>query len=207
MGWLISIRSRGPSEVLVIADETANPVFVAADLLAQAEHSPGSAILLTWDDALVERVLHELERLLVDLSRADLTLASLNQFSSLIRVKDADQAVELSQQMAPEHLHVQTANPDELVPRLTKAGAVFAGHLTPVALGDYVAGPSHVLPTGATARWASGLSSNDFLRSSSVISYDRHGLESDAPHLGLLADREGLTAHRLSVEVRLESSE
>ena len=117
---------------------------------------------------------------------------------------ELDQAVELANRMAPEHLHVQTRDSRQFIPRLVNAGALFVGHQTPVALGDYVAGPSHVLPTGATARWASGLSSNDFLRPSSVIEYTVDALQNDAEDLRLLADREGLSAHRSSVDVRLQ---
>jgi len=194
----------GPSEVLVIADGTAHSKFVAADLLAQAEHFPGSAVLLSTDADLLLSVRDELGSLLADLSRADLTIASLNQYSGLVLVEDMEQAVRLANQMAPEHLHLQAESPDRWIPRLTNCGALFVGHQTAVALGDYVAGPSHVLPTGATARWASGLSSNDFLRPSSVIEYTQVGLERDGLHAQRVARQEGLTAHALSIEVRLE---
>ena len=120
-------------------------------------------------------------------------------------VRDEDEAVRLSNRIAPEHLHVSTADPGRLVPRLTDAGAIFLGHSTPVAAGDYAAGPSHVLPTGGTARWASGLSANDFLKRSSLISLSYEGLAALAPDIRLLADKEGLTAHRLSVDLRLEN--
>lgn len=194
----------GPSEILVIADQTADPRYVAADLLAQAEHSPGSAILLTTDEGLIAGVLLALRKYLDELSRSDLAVASLNQYSALVLVQDMNQAVAFANRMAPEHLHLQTESPNEWVPRLTTAGAVFVGHQTPVALGDYVAGPSHVLPTGATARWASGLSSNDFLRPSSVIEYDQSGLDVDGIHAQRVAGKEGLTAHQLSVRVRMK---
>ncbi|MCH2180215.1 MAG: histidinol dehydrogenase [Mariniblastus sp.] len=194
----------GPSEVLILADDTADPSFVAADLLAQAEHSPGSAILLTPDSELPRSVLEALESQLGTLSRADLSITSLNQFSGLIQVRDMPQAVSLANRMAPEHLHIQTRSPRDWVPQLTRAGAIFVGHGTPVALGDYVAGPSHVLPTGATARWASGLSSNDFLRPSSVIQYDPVGLLSDGTHAKEVARSEGLSAHEFSVELRMK---
>ena len=194
----------GPSEVLILADETADPAFVASDLLAQAEHSPGSAVLLTPDSELIRLVTESLKSQLTALSRASLSLASLNQFSGLIQVRDMQQAVSLANRMAPEHLHIQTRSPRQWVPQLTKAGAVFVGHDTPVALGDYVAGPSHVLPTGATARWASGLCSNDFLRPSSVIEYDQVGLQLDGTHAQQVARSEGLTAHELSIEIRMK---
>ncbi len=194
----------GPSEILVIADRTAQPSYLAADLLAQAEHSPGSAILLTPDENLIQQVVLSLEQLLADLPRADLMIDSLNQYSGLVLVRDIEQAVEVANRMAPEHLQVQTESPSQWVPRLTTAGAVFVGHQTPVALGDYVAGPSHVLPTGATARWASGLSSNDFLRSSSVVQYDLAGLQADGVHARRVARQEGLEGHQLSIQLRME---
>nr|WP_233578646.1 histidinol dehydrogenase [Tautonia sociabilis] len=193
----------GPSEVVLVADWTADPEFVAADLMSQAEHSPGSGILITWEPDLIDRVADALDRQLSRLSRGDLARDSLEQFGALILVRDEDEAVELTNLFAPEHLHVSTSDAHRLAARLTNAGAIFLGHLTPVALGDYAAGPSHVLPTGGTARWASGLASNDFLKRSSLIHVDRQGLEHLAPDVRLLADKEGLTAHRYSVDVRL----
>jgi histidinol dehydrogenase len=193
----------GPSEVVVIADESANPDYLAADLISQAEHSPGASILLTWDDSLIDRVIGSLEDQLSRLSRGDLARASLDRFGALIRVRSEDEAVRLSNLFAPEHLHVSTADPKRLLPALTDAGAIFLGHDAPVAVGDYAAGPSHVLPTGGTARWASGLSANDFLRRTSLLAVDRKGLARLAPDVCRLADKEGLSAHRYSVEVRL----
>lgn len=194
----------GPSEVVVIADETAIPRYLAADLISQAEHSPGASILLTWDSTLPDRVSWALEDELGRLSRGSLARDSLERFGALVLVRDEDEAVRLSNKIAPEHLHVSTADPRRLVPRLTDAGAIFLGHSTPVAAGDYAAGPSHVLPTGGTARWASGLSANDFLKRSSLISLSNVGLAALAPDIRLLADKEGLSAHRLSVDLRLE---
>ncbi len=121
-------------------------------------------------------------------------------------MSDEEQAIAIANQIAPEHLHLSTAEPRRLVPRLKHAGAIFLGHYAPVAAGDYAAGPSHVLPTGGTARWASGLSVNDFLKRSSLIELDRTGLNSLAPDIRLLADKEGLTAHRLSVDLRLDDT-
>jgi histidinol dehydrogenase len=193
----------GPSEVVLIADATANPCYVASDLISQAEHSPGASILLTWHAPLVEEVVHSLEDQLSRLSRGELARDSLEQFGALILVRDEDEAVRLSNLFAPEHLHVSTAAPERLLPALRNAGAIFLGHHTPVAIGDYAAGPSHVLPTGGTARWASGLSANDFLRRSSLISVTREGLERLAPDVRRLADIEGLGAHRSSVDLRL----
>ncbi len=193
----------GPSEVVVIADHTAEPAHLAADLLAQAEHSPGSAVLFASDRGVAGATVEWLERHLSRLDRADLTRSSLREFSAVIRVENLDQAVEWTQLLAPEHLHLQTADNAALIPRLTRAGAIFDGRWTPVAMGDYVAGPSHVLPTGATARWASGLSSNDFLRSSSVVQYTQQALERESDLIRQMTEVEQLPAHGLSVEVRL----
>lgn len=196
----------GPSEVVLIADWTADPRYIASDLISQAEHSPGASILITWEPDLIDRVVSALEEQLSRLSRGDLARDSLERFGALILARDEDEAVELSNAIAPEHLHVSTSDPERLADRLTNAGAIFLGHETPVAVGDYAAGPSHVLPTGGTARWASGLSANDFLKRSSMIQVDRRGLERLAPDIRLLADAEGLTAHRYSVDVRLEET-
>jgi histidinol dehydrogenase len=193
----------GPSEVVVIADATARPEYLAADLISQAEHSPGASILITWEPPLIDRVLAALEDQLGRLSRGSLARESLERFGALVLVRDEGEAIAVSNRIAPEHLHVSTAEPERLVPNLTDAGAIFLGHHTPVAAGDYAAGPSHVLPTGGTARWASGLSANDFLKRSSLISLSRAGLSALAPDIRLLSDKEGLTAHRLSVDVRL----
>ncbi len=197
----------GPSEVVVIADWTADPRFVAADLISQAEHSPGASILITWEPDLIDRVDAALADQLARLSRGDLARDSLERFGALILVKDEHEAVTLTNLIAPEHLHVSTSDPDRLAARLTNAGAIFLGHETPVAVGDYAAGPSHVLPTGGTARWASGLSANDFLKRTSLIWVDRDGLAKLAPDIRRLADKEGLSAHRYSVDIRLEDPE
>lgn len=197
----------GPSEVVLIADWTADPRFVAADLISQAEHSPGASVLITWEADLIDRVADALEQQLARLSRGDLARDSLERFGALILVRDEDEAVTLTNLIAPEHLHVSTSDPDRLAERLTNAGAIFLGHETPVAVGDYAAGPSHVLPTGGTARWASGLCSNDFLKRTSLIYVTHEGLADIAPDVRLLADKEGLTAHRYSVDVRFEDDQ
>ena len=194
----------GPSEVVLIADRSAVPAFVAADLISQAEHSPGASILLTWERGLIDQVAQALEDQLARLSRGGLARDSLERFGALVLVRDEDEAIAISNQIAPEHLHVSTAESKRLLPRLTNAGAIFLGHFSPVAAGDYAAGPSHVLPTGGTARWASGLSANDFLKRSSVIALSRDGLAALAPDIRLLADKEGLSAHRSSVDLRLD---
>ena len=194
----------GPSEVVVIADESTRPDFAAADLLAQAEHAPGASIFITWNSATLEDTLVELKRQVAQLSRSDLTVQSLEAFGALILVRHEDEACEITNLIAPEHLHIAVNHADRLLTKIRNAGATFLGHYSPVALGDYVAGPSHVLPTGGTARWASGLTANDFLRSSSVISYSQPSLEGVARDVQIMADKEGLTAHRASVDIRLE---
>ncbi len=192
----------GPSEVIVIADQTARPDFIAADLLAQAEHSPGSAILISWSNDLIEAVEGELARQVGELERGELTTDSLRAFGALILVRDEDQACRLTDQFAPEHLHIQTARPRDLIAKIRNSGAAFLGHYTPVALGDYAAGPSHVLPTGGTCTWAAGLSCNSFLRSGSVTEFDADALAVIADDVQRLATEEGLTAHARSVSIR-----
>lgn len=196
----------GPSEVVVIVDETTRPDFAAADLLAQAEHAPGSAILVTWSERVWRDTVDELKRQLNTLSRGDLARESLAQFGALVLVRDADEAVTLANQLATEHLHIATENAEALLAKIPHCGAAFLGNYSPVAVGDYVAGPSHVLPTGATARWASGLSANSFLRSNSVIHFTAKRLAEVAEDVRMLADKEGLTAHRESVIVRTKQS-
>lgn len=192
----------GPSEVVVIADETTNPAFAASDVLAQAEHSPGASIVVSWNKDVLDQIEAEVFKQLATLERAELTAASLNDFSAFILCNDEDEACAVTNDIAPEHLQIAIDNARRLLPKITTSGATFLGPYSPVALGDYAAGPSHVLPTGGTARWASGLSSNHFLRSSSVIDYNRSALQSIAPCIGVLADKEGLTAHKRSVTIR-----
>lgn len=193
----------GPSEVVVIADETTNPDYAASDMLAQAEHSPGASIVISWDASMLHRIEQSIVRQLSQLERSDLTLSSLNEFGASILCRDEEQACEVTSLIAPEHLQIAIDDARRLLPKIRNSGATFLGHFTPVALGDYAAGPSHVLPTGGTARWASGLSSNHFLRSSSVIQYDQPALVSIAPHVARIADKEGLTAHKQSVLLRI----
>ena len=193
----------GPSEVVVIADESTPAEFVAADLIAQAEHAPGSSVLITWSSKLVDDVKGELTRQLATLERGDVARQSLEEFGALVFVRDADEAAQLANQFAAEHLHIAAHDAEALLAKISNAGAVFLGPYAPVALGDYAAGPSHVLPTGGTARFASGLSSNDFLRAGSVISASRAELAAVADLVRTLSDKEGLTAHRASVDVRL----
>jgi histidinol dehydrogenase len=197
----------GPSEVVVLADESARPDFVASDLISQSEHSPGSAILITWHPPLVPLVKAALEEQLSRVDRGNLARASLEQYGALVVVSDAAAAARLSDSLAPEHLHISTAAPEKLLALVQNAGAIFLGHDTPVAVGDYVAGPSHVLPTGGTARFANGLCANDFLKRSSIISYDKAALQFAADDIRLLAAKEGLTAHSASVDVRFTPPE
>jgi len=193
----------GPSEVVVLADDSARADFVASDLIAQAEHSPGSGVLITWHAPLIAGVRDELVRQLARLQRGDLARQSLEEYGALIVARDADEAARLCDLLAPEHLHISTANPEELLAKVQNAGAIFLGHDTPVAVGDYIAGPSHVLPTGGTARFANGLCANDFLKRSSVISYNREALADAADDIRRMAAKEGLTAHSASVDIRL----
>lgn len=193
----------GPSEVLVIADESSNPQWVALDLISQAEHYPGSAILVSWSEALIADVKRYLESYCQSLDRGNLAAKCLDEYGALVVVDDPTQAVQLANELAPEHLHIQCREQDAVANAIHNAGAIFVGSFTPVAVGDYIAGPSHVLPTGATARWASGLSCNHFLRSHAVIRYDQAALVADAPALQEIATLEGLTGHWQSVAVRV----
>ena len=193
----------GPSEVVVIVDSSTRADYTAYDLMAQAEHAPGASVLIGWDEGVLRDAVAEVARQLEKVKRGDLARQSLEDFGAVILAQDADEACQLADEIAPEHLHVATENAEELLAKLRHAGAIFLGNYTPVALGDYAAGPSHVLPTSGTARFASGLSSNDFLRPGSVIHFERDGMEKLAPAVRALANKEGLTAHRESVEIRL----
>lgn len=193
----------GPSEVVVLADSSADPQFVAADLISQAEHSPGSGVLITWHEPLVAEVLSALEKQLEELDRGGLARQSLEAYGAMIVARDQQHASELTDLLAPEHLHISMDDAESMLQMVQNAGAVFMGHFTPVALGDYIAGPSHVLPTGGTARFANGLASADFLKRSSVIEYDQQSLRAESDSVRLLASKEGLTAHSASVDIRL----
>lgn len=195
----------GPSEVIVIADDSVNPEYVAADLIAQAEHDPASSILITWHEPLLDLVEKALDRQLAKLTRGDLARHSLEEFGALVLADGPSQAVEWTNEIGPEHLHIATKAPERLVAKIDNAGAVFVGPFTPVALGDYAAGPSHVLPTGGTARFTNGLSAVDFLRRSSVLQFTAKGLAELAGDVRVLANKEGLTGHAASVDIRLEN--
>jgi histidinol dehydrogenase len=194
----------GPSEVIVIANGSSRADFTAADLIAQAEHAPGSSILITWSERLINEVAAELEKQLATLERGQLARQSLEEFGALILVRDEDEALRLANELASEHLHLACAEAERLSRNVRAAGAVFTGLYSPVPLGDYGVGPSHVLPTGATARFASGLSSNDFLKAGSVIHFTRTGLAAVADDVLTMAAKEGLTGHAHSVRLRLD---
>ncbi len=193
----------GPSEVLVIADETANPEFVAADLLSQAEHDRlASAILLTTSQSLAEKVDQEIVRQTGYLSRSAIMEESLKNFGAVIVCQTLEQCVELANEVAPEHLEVCTENPRALLPKIQNAGAVFLGSWAPEPLGDYLAGPDHVLPTSGTARFFSPLSVDSFLKTMSVLEFDRASLEPIHQQVIAFAEAEHLTAHANSIRVR-----
>ncbi|GAB4276011.1 MAG: histidinol dehydrogenase [Coriobacteriia bacterium] len=197
----------GPSEVLVLADGSAPPEFVAADLMAQAEHDPKAAVyLVTTDPSLPDRVEEELEALLEDAPRADIIRESIERNGLVVVCDDVETALDAANTVAPEHLEVMMVEPFELLGSLRCAGAVFLGPWTPESVGDYVAGPNHTLPTGGTARFYSPLSCDDFVTKSSVISYSREALELDADAVIALAEAEGLAAHAEAVRVRMSGA-
>ncbi|MBI5197822.1 MAG: histidinol dehydrogenase [Nitrospirae bacterium] len=199
----------GPSEIAIIADGKADPAFIAADLLSQAEHDEMAvAVLLTPSRTLSERVVSEIGRQqkLLPEGRNGVIRKSLGTHGMIIVTKNLAEAVHLVNEMAPEHLSLQVRNPDRVLEKITHAGAVFLGSMTPQTLGDYVAGPSHVLPTGGTARFSSPLSVEDFVKRSSVISYSGQGLKKEGAVAVRLARAEGLWAHARAVDIRLERS-
>lgn len=195
----------GPSEILIIADNTANPEYLAADLMSQAEHDPmASAILITDDRQLAESTVSALYRQLETLSRRDIIEKSLDGYGAVIVCENMDEAVEFANDLAPEHLEVCCNNPFEYLGRLDNAGSVFLGNYSPEPLGDYFAGANHVLPTGGTARFFSPLSVDDFIKKSSFIYYPREELLKAAEDIIRLAETEELTAHANSIKVRLD---
>jgi histidinol dehydrogenase len=194
----------GPSEVLVVADDTADAGFVAADLLAQAEHDPmARAVLLTPSRALRDAVAVELARQLAELPRREIAGAALASHGALVLTATLEEAVDLANGLAPEHLELQVADPEGLLGRVRHAGAVFLGRHTPEVVGDYVAGPNHVLPTGGTARFSSALSTEDFVTRLSVIEYSAEGLAEAGPHVGELSRVEGLDGHGAAAAIRI----
>ncbi|MFP4106841.1 MAG: histidinol dehydrogenase [Phycisphaerae bacterium] len=193
----------GPSEVFIVADDTADATFIAADLLAQAEHNPGSAVLATPSSDLAGAVKDELARRLPELSRSEATAACLEAYSAIIVTGTLDEACAVADDFATEHLQIITADDQATMSKIRNAGAIFLGSHTPVPTGDYYAGPSHVLPTGGTAKFFGPLSCNDFLKASSVSRYDPEALKEDGPDIIDFATREGLTAHAEAVRKRL----
>ena len=195
----------GPSEVLVIADETANPVYVAADLLSQAEHDRlASAVLLTTSMELARAVDAEVVRQAGYLSRLDIMEASLRDFGCAIVCDSLEQAISLANEIAPEHLEIVTEDPRAVLPEIRNAGAVFLGEWSPEPLGDYLAGPNHVLPTSGTARFFSPLSVDSFLKTMSIVAYSRDTLAPIREQVVAMAEAEHLTAHANSIRVRFE---
>ena len=193
----------GPSEILVLADNNANPIFVAADLLSQAEHDElASAVLITPSKELAECVKKELERQTDLLPRKEIVKQSLKNYGAIILVRDMAEACALSNDMAPEHLEIATENPFSLLPNIKNAGAIFLGHYTPEPLGDYMAGPNHVLPTGRTARFFSPLSIDDFIKKSSILSFSQEAFEELSQDVITFAEAEGLFAHANAIKVR-----
>ena len=194
----------GPSEVLIVADDTADPVHIAADMLAQAEHDPQAlAVVITTASNHSARIVNELENQLTGLSREAIARQSLETRGQIFFAQTLEEAVDLANEIAIEHLELMIADPWSQVPQIRHAGAIFLGKHTPEAAGDYLAGPNHVLPTMGTARFASALGVETFLKKSSIISYSADALAEDADHIRALAHLEGLTAHAASVTCRL----
>jgi len=193
----------GPSEILIIADDSANPAFVAADLLSQAEHDEfASSILITDSRRLADGVDRELERQLGRLNRKEIARKSIDNYSAIIITKDIKDAVELSNYIAPEHLEVMTEEPMNVLPMIKNAGAIFLGEWTPEALGDYSAGPNHTLPTSGTARFSSPLGVYDFVKRSSLLSFTKDGFSKLAETVKTIASAEGLNAHENTITIR-----
>lgn len=202
----VSIDSiAGPSEILVLADESANPKYVAADLLSQAEHDElASAILITTSRELALKVSEEVENFTKELSREKIIRASLDNYGYIFVAETMDMAIDAANEIASEHLEILTKNPFETMTRIKNAGAIFLGEYSSEPLGDYFAGPNHILPTNGTARFFSPLNVDDFMKKTSIISYSREALEKVHKDIELFATKEGLTAHANSVRVRFE---
>ncbi len=205
----VSIDSiAGPSEILVIADETANPRFVAADLLSQAEHDElASSILITTSETLAKKVSDEVDGFLEVLNRSEIMRASLDNYGYILVAKNLDEAIDTANEIASEHLEIMTKNAFEVMTKIKNAGAIFIGEYSSEPLGDYYAGPNHVLPTNGTAKFFSPLSVDDFIKKSSIISYSREALWPVYQDIVTFAKAEGLTAHANSISVRFENEE
>ncbi len=202
----VSIDSiAGPSEILVIADETAKPRYVAADLLSQAEHDElASAILITTSRKLAEEVAEQIDDFLKELSRSEIIRKSLEQYGCILLADSMEDAISAANAIASEHLEILTKNPYDVMTRIENAGAIFLGEYSSEPLGDYYAGPNHILPTNGTARFFSPLNVDDFMKKTSIISYSREALERAHKDIELFAEKEGLTAHANSVRVRFQ---
>lgn len=202
----VSIDSiAGPSEILVLADESANPRYVAADLLSQAEHDElASAILVTTSRGLAERVSEEIDRFTQELSRSDIIRKSLDNYGHILLAETLEEAIDAANEIASEHLEIMTRNPYEVMTKIRNAGAIFIGEYSSEPLGDYFAGPNHILPTNGTAKFFSPLSVDDFLKKSSIIAYSREALEAIHTDIEQFAEAEQLTAHANSIKVRFE---
>jgi histidinol dehydrogenase len=195
----------GPSEIAVIADGSADPVYAAADLLSQAEHDEmASAILITTSSAMATKVQEEVERQLALLPRKDIAAQSIRDYGAILLVDNLDEAISVVNQLAPEHLELLIADPFSYLPLIENAGAIFLGPYSSEPVGDYLAGPNHVLPTNGTARFSSPLNVDDFMKKSSVIHYSKQALLANGHHIITLARNEGLEAHARAIEVRLE---
>ena len=195
----------GPSEILVIADETANPRFVAADLLSQAEHDElASAILVTTSEELAKKVSDETDKFIKELSRGEIIQKSLDNYGYILVTDTMDEAIETANEIASEHLEIQTKNPFDVMTKIRNAGAIFIGEYASEPLGDYFAGPNHVLPTNGTAKFFSPLSVDDFIKKSSIISYSENALRAIHEDIEAFATAEHLTAHANSIKVRFE---
>lgn len=203
----VSIDSiAGPSEILVLADETANPRYVAADLLSQAEHDEmASAILITTSRELAKQVSKQVEQFVKVLSRQVIIEKSLENYGYILVAESMDEAIDAANEIASEHLEILTRNPYETMTKIKNAGAIFLGEYSSEPLGDYFAGPNHILPTNGTARFFSPLNVDDFLKKTSIISYSRDALQKVHKDIELFAEKEGLTAHANSIKVRFEN--
>ena len=195
----------GPSEILIVADRKANPAYLAADMMSQAEHDVlARSILVTDSETLIERVQEEIEKQVQELSRQDIIRQALESYGALVLVPQMDQACAVANLVAPEHLELMVEHPFDYLSRIRNAGAIFLGKDTPEPVGDYFAGPNHILPTGGTARFYSPVSVDTFMKSSSIIYYSPQGIKEDAEGIMKLAEVEGLTAHANSIRIRVK---
>ena len=202
----VSIDSiAGPSEILVLADASANPRYIAADLLSQTEHDElASAILITTSPTLAEKVSEQVEEFISELPRTDIMRKSIDDYGYILVAESMDDAIEAANEIASEHLEILTDNPFEVMTKIKNAGAIFLGEYSSEPLGDYFAGPNHILPTNGTAKFFSPLSVDDFIKKSSIISYSRSALKAVHEDIEFFAEKEGLTAHANSIKVRFE---